>query len=89
VERSQRTDLEEFYPTVDLKHPELKKKLQDWHDYYNEFRPHGSFNGKTPLEKWGDLSCKLHITMKLKPPLTNQKNGFDCKITGMIYTGKN
>ena len=48
VERSQRTDLEEFYPTVDLKDPELKKKLQDWQDYYNEFRPHGSLNGKTP-----------------------------------------
>lgn len=55
VERSQRTDLEEFYPTVDLKDPELKKKLHDWQDYYNEFRPHGSLNGKTPWEKWGDL----------------------------------
>lgn len=55
VERSQRTDLEEFYPTVDLKDPELKKKLQEWQDYYNEFRPHGSLNGKTPWEKWNDL----------------------------------
>lgn len=35
--------------------PELKKKLQDWQDYYNEFRPHGSLNGKTPWEKWGEL----------------------------------
>jgi transposase InsO family protein len=55
VERSQRTDLEGFYPTVDLKDPELKKKLQEWQDYYNEFRPHGSLNGKTPWEKWGGL----------------------------------
>lgn len=52
---SQRTDLEEFYPTVDLQHPELKKKLQEWQHYYKEFRPHGSLNGKTPWEKWGNL----------------------------------
>ena len=56
VERSQRTDLEEFYSTVDLKDPELKKKLQDWQDYYNEFRPHGSLNSKTPWERWTELS---------------------------------
>ena len=30
VERSQRTDLEEFYPTVDLKSPALSQQLQDW-----------------------------------------------------------
>ncbi|MDQ4119991.1 MAG: IS481 family transposase [Acidobacteriota bacterium] len=55
VERSQRTDLEEFYPTVDLKDPDLRQKLADWQDYYNEFRPHGSLGGKTPREKWGEL----------------------------------
>jgi transposase InsO family protein len=58
VERSQRTDLEEFYPTVELKDPDLKMKLQDWQDYYNEFRPHGSLNGKTPWEKWWELAGK-------------------------------
>jgi transposase len=40
VERSQRTDLEEFYPTVDLKSPELAQ-LQDWQDHYNQ-------SGRTP-----------------------------------------
>lgn len=58
VERSQRTDLEEFYPTVDLRDPELRRKLQDWQDYYNEFRPHGSLNSKTPWEKWNELAIK-------------------------------
>ncbi len=47
VERSQRTDLEEFYATVDLKDPLLSDKLDDWQWYYNEFRPHGSLNDKT------------------------------------------
>lgn len=58
VERSQRTDLEEFYPTVDLKDPELIQKLDDWQCYYNEFRIHGSLNGRTPWEKWYDLVFK-------------------------------
>jgi transposase InsO family protein len=51
VKQSQRTDLEELYPTVDLKDSELKKKLQDWQNYYNDFRPHGSLDSKTLLGK--------------------------------------
>lgn len=47
VERSQRTDSEEFYPTADLQDFELSQKLRDWQDYYNEFRTHDSLNGKT------------------------------------------
>jgi transposase InsO family protein len=58
VERSQRTDLEEFYPTVDLQNSELHQQLRDWQDYYNEFRPHGSLNSKTLWEKWNELSMK-------------------------------
>jgi transposase InsO family protein len=30
VERSQRTDLDEFYPTVDPKSPDLQERLQEW-----------------------------------------------------------
>jgi transposase InsO family protein len=52
VERSQRTDLEEFYATVDLEAEDLEKALFAWQDHYNHFRPHGSLNGLTPWEKW-------------------------------------
>lgn len=52
VERSQRTDLDEFYNSVDLKDPKLLKKLQEWEDYYNRHRPHSSLQGKTPWEKY-------------------------------------
>lgn len=62
VERSQRTDLEEFYPTVDVQAPNLHEKLADWQDYYNEFRTHGSLNGKTPWERWWELASKTHFT---------------------------
>jgi transposase InsO family protein len=52
VERSQRTDLEEFYATVDLRAEDLAKRLDDWQSHYNEFRAHGSLDGRTPWEVW-------------------------------------
>lgn len=55
VERSQRTDLEEFYPTIDLKGSDLEHRVQEWQDHYNQYRPHGSLRGCTPWEVWLDL----------------------------------
>jgi transposase InsO family protein len=56
VERSQRTDLEEFYPTVDLRAENLLEQLGDWQAHYNEHRIHGSLNGRTPWEVWSGTS---------------------------------
>ena len=56
VERSQRTDLDEFYATADLDAPDLGEALLAWQDHYNHFRPHGSLNGLTPWEKWYELA---------------------------------
>ena len=39
VERTQKTDWEEFYSTVDLASPDLNDKLREWQDYYNHERP--------------------------------------------------
>ena len=51
VERSHRTDKEEFYQllsyTGDI---DLNEKLNEWEAFYNFHRPHGDFNGKTPFE---------------------------------------
>ena len=52
VERTQRTDLDEFYNSIDLKEPQLSKKLRDWEGYYNRHRPHSSLHGKTPWEMY-------------------------------------
>lgn len=57
VERSQRTDLDEFYATVDLSDPELPVKLEAWQDYYNCSRPHGSLGNRTPWEVWLDKAA--------------------------------
>ena len=55
VERSQKTDKEEFYPTVDLESPDLEDQLQLWQHQYNWDRPHGSLKGKTPMDKFHEL----------------------------------
>jgi transposase InsO family protein len=51
VERSHRTDQEEFYQLLSHKDDvDLEKKLAAWEKFYNYDRPHGAFNGKAPYE---------------------------------------
>ena len=51
VERSHRTDKQEFYQlltyTGDV---DLNAKLAEWERFYNAQRHHGAFQGKTPYE---------------------------------------
>jgi len=51
VERSHRTDEQEFYQlltyTTDV---DLHEKLAEWEHFYNLSRPHGAFDGKAPYE---------------------------------------
>jgi hypothetical protein len=51
VERSQKTDREEFWAVADLNSPDLELRLAEWQHYYNWDRPHGSLNGETPIER--------------------------------------
>ena len=59
VERSHRTDQEEFYQllayTDDV---DLKRKLASWEEFYNFNRPHGAHQGGTPYEA---LKSKLAL----------------------------
>ncbi len=56
VERVQRTALEEFWPTVNLKDPDLAARLEDWRTFYNHHRPHGAPSGGTPVERIAALA---------------------------------
>ena len=56
VERSQRTDKEEFYPTVTLDLEALDEPLAEWQHYYNWNRAHGALKGLTPMEMISKLS---------------------------------
>jgi transposase InsO family protein len=64
VERSHRIDAEEFYRLLDgavIDDAQIfNHKLQEWEDYYNVHRPHGSLGGQTPDER---------LRQKTKTPL--------------------
>lgn len=59
VERSQRTDLEEFWPTVDLSHPDIDGQLAAWTRFYNHERPHDALQGQTPAQRLADLYHRI------------------------------
>jgi transposase InsO family protein len=59
VERSQKTDKIEFYPTVDLADLELALWLEEWQFSYNWDRPHSSLKGKTPMERYCELLMRF------------------------------
>ena len=51
IERSHRTGKQEFYQlltyTGDI---DLNEKLAEWENFYNDYRPHGAFQGKISSE---------------------------------------
>lgn len=58
VERSRRTDEEEFYRRTTFRSvAELTVKLRHWEHEYNHRRPHLALAGKTPAERL----CELRI----------------------------
>jgi transposase InsO family protein len=51
VERSHRSDQQEFYQLLSYTGDvDLNAKLAEWEKFYNFARPHGAHNGKTPYE---------------------------------------
>lgn len=61
VERTQRTHIDEFYPTVDIKDPDLSNLLSQWQFYYNWLRSHSSLTGHTAIQVINDLSNKTPL----------------------------
>lgn len=51
VERSHRSDKQEFYQLLSYKGDvDLEEKLAEWERFYNLARPHGAHNGRTPYK---------------------------------------
>lgn len=50
VERSQQTDLQEFWPTINPKSRKVPTRIEEWQFDYNWRRAHGSLKGLTPAE---------------------------------------
>jgi transposase InsO family protein len=51
IERAQRTVLEEFWPTVDARAPDVGDQLAVWVHHYNWDRPHESLGGQCPIDR--------------------------------------
>ena len=51
VERAQRTVLEEFWPTVDDRAPDVGDQLAVWVHHYNWDRPHEGLGGLCPIDR--------------------------------------
>jgi len=71
VERSHRTDKDEFYQRGNLRQtlPAMRRKIKWWEQIYNEVRPHEALNMLTPseyLDSWqnGRLPTKDVITLQ-------------------------
>lgn len=77
VERSHRTDAEEFYRRTTFRSPdELRAKLKRWEAEYNERRPHLALKGKTPSECLAELrirrnSLPLEADLRTSQPVRN------------------
>jgi transposase InsO family protein len=61
VERVQRTVLEEFWPTVDAKAPDVVERLAEWVHYYNWDRRHEALNGSTPIDRVCERASKTPL----------------------------
>ena len=61
VERSQMTDLQEFWARRDSREAEIDQRIQEWQFDYNWRRPHGSLGGKRPVDRLGELASKTPL----------------------------
>ena len=65
VERSHRSDQEEFYRLLSYKDDvDLEAKLADWERFYNLARPHGAHNGKTPTRLSETVYDPLNVSRR-------------------------
>ncbi|MDD5108217.1 MAG: IS481 family transposase [Candidatus Omnitrophica bacterium] len=63
VERSHRTDDEEFYNLNPVKNPHAwKYRISNWERFYNLYRPHQALNNLSPYQYW----LKYHKEQEVK-----------------------
>lgn len=73
VERSQQTDLREYWPTVNLADVELPSRIEEWQFFYNHYRPHSSLSGKTPAERYRQRAAITPLHQDLEDSHDPQK----------------
>lgn len=76
VERSQLTDKIEFWSRHSPGDPEINQRIQEWQFEYNWRRPHGSLNGKTPIDKVAELSEQTPLYEEVATRFDQSKEHF-------------
>jgi transposase InsO family protein len=76
VERSQKTDLDEFWSAADVRDPDLGLRLAEWQHYYNWERPHSSLNGRTPMDRYYELTKTTPLWEDLEKEFDRGKERF-------------
>ncbi len=66
VERSQLTDKVEFWSRYSPKEQEIDQRIQEWQFEYNWRRPHGSFSGRTPVDKLAEVGEQTPLSERCR-----------------------
>jgi len=84
VERTHRTDLEEFYAIEDIDDPNLSEKLQEWQHYWNWERPHSALRGKSPFINGPDVWKRVLLQKSSAMNMNQQMSASDYPIIKRI-----
>jgi len=76
VERTQKTDLDEFYNHMDLQDPKLEIRLEKRQFQFNRHRSHGARNGKTGLDKVCEPADRTLLSEDVEKLYDETKEGF-------------
>ncbi|MDP3673696.1 MAG: IS481 family transposase [Novosphingobium sp.] len=73
VERTQRTDLEEFWSSIDPKSADVGIRLEEWQFHWNWHRTHTGIGGLTPIDRICDLSEKTPFSEEVEAQFQDAK----------------
>jgi transposase InsO family protein len=62
VERSQLTDLMEFWSRHSPKEEAIQERIEEWQFVYNYRRSHGALGGKTPAERIAEIGDRVPLS---------------------------
>lgn len=84
VERSQRTDRTEFWPTVDLStaRADIEQQLAQWQQFYNQERTHMALGCRTPSNRLEELQSLIPSAEAVHEAYDPAKEGY---VTNSYY----
>lgn len=66
MERTQRSDREEFWDAIAVDASDIEMKIDDWQHHWNWHRPHTSLGGITPIDRICELFDKTPLSEEVE-----------------------